>query len=180
MKNPWKKLSSKIVHKNNWYHVRKDKVIRPDGSRGEYNVMVTPTSVFIVPINDKNEVYLVGQFRYTTSMYSIEVPAGNSDGKNPLSQAKKELKEEAGLTAKNWKLIGKFQAANGFMSEIANVYLATGLKETPDNSQEEEGIQEVLRIPLKKALKMIDSGEITDAQTIVSLYYAQSVLKETR
>ena len=124
-------------------------------------------------MNDKKEIYLIGQFRYTTSMYSLEIPAGNSDGHKPLVAAKRELKEEAGLTAKSWKLIGKFQSANGFLSEMGYVYLATDLKETSDNKQSEEGIQTVMKLPLKKILKMIASGEITDAQTIAAIQYAQ-------
>ena len=106
-------------------------------------------------------------------MYSLEIPAGNSDGHKPLVAAKRELKEEAGLTAKSWKLIGKFQSANGFLSEMGYVYLATDLKETSDNKQSEEGIQTVMKLPLKKILKMIASGEITDAQTIAAIQYAQ-------
>ena len=176
MKNPWKTLSSKIVHKNNWYHVRKDKVIRPDGKPGEYNVMVTKPSVFVVAVNNKKEVYLVGLYRYTTAMYSLEVPAGNSEGMRPLAAAKKELKEETGLTARKWKQIGKFQAANGFMSEIAFVFLATDLVEGNENSQLEEGIAEVRKIPLRKALAMIESGEINDGQTIVAIHYATSFI----
>lgn len=177
MKNPWKKISSKIVHKNNWYHIRKDKVIRPDGHKGEYNVMVNHPSVFIIPVNEKNEVYLIGLFRYPTNQYSIEVPAGGSEGKGLLQSAKKELKEETGLIAKTWKKVGKIQSANAFMSEIGHIYLATGLVDTKAHDHLEEGIQEVIKVPFKKAMKMIQTGEINDAQSIAALYLAEPMLK---
>lgn len=176
MKNPWKKLSSKIVHQNPWFYVRKDAVIRPSGKRGEYNVVVTPKSVFIVAINEKKEVYLVGMFRYTTGMYSLEIPAGSSDGERPLLAAKRELKEEAGLTAKSWKLIGTFQVANGLLSEMGYVYLAQKLTEVPENEQSEEGIEEVLRVPFEKVLQMIADGKINDGQTITAVALARKSL----
>ena len=177
MKPSRKKLSSKIVHKNPWFHVRHDKVINPTGKKGDYFVVVTPPSVFIVALDDRKRVYLIEQHRYPTSMYSVEIPGGRSDGDKPLIGAKRELQEETGLVAKSWKLIGKFQAANGLMSEIGYVYLAQGLTQTTENHQAEEGIVKVTKVPFKKVLKMIKDGQITDGQTITAIHFASQHLK---
>jgi 8-oxo-dGTP pyrophosphatase MutT (NUDIX family) len=166
--NPWKKLDSKVVHKNPFYLVRQDQVIKPDGSKGTYDVVVNKPAVFIVALDDDQNVYLVGQYRYTTDMYSIEIPAGGSEGQDPLEAAKRELKEEAGLTANNWKKIGETQTANVFSYEICYMFLATGLEQTEATTQVEEGIDEVMKVPLKEAFAMVKRGEITDGQTIVA------------
>jgi len=171
-KNPWRLLSSKVVHKNNWWSVRQDKVIRPDGSDGEYNVVSTPGAVMVVAMNEDQEIYLVGQFRYTTGVYSLEVPGGGVGQQQPLAAAKAELKEETGFTAKSWKSLGKFQTSNGLTDEFTYVFMATQLLQTNENEQEHEGIDRLTEVALPEALSMIKNGKITHAQTIVSLTMA--------
>jgi len=171
-KNPWKTLSSEVVHKNNWFSVRKDQVIRPDGQPGEYNVVDSPGPSFIVALDDDNAVYLIGQFRYPTGgNYSLELPAGSIDDQTPLEAAKRELQEETGLVAAHWKALGTFHTANGFLSESTRVFLATGLTQTEQNEQAEEGIQEVIKLPLEKVFSMIKNGEFTDGQSIAALMF---------
>jgi 8-oxo-dGTP pyrophosphatase MutT (NUDIX family) len=173
----WKKHSSRIVHRNPWFYVRQDKVTRPDGLPGFYNVVVSPTSVFIVALDKDLTVYLIKLFRYPTQQYSIEIPAGNSDGQPPLIAAKRELQEEAGLIAKKWRLLGKLQSANGMMSERMAVYLASNLKHTKTNQNAEEGIARVFKVPIRKAFDMVRQGEITCAQTAAALMLAAQHLK---
>lgn len=172
MKKPWKKISSKIVHKNPWYFVRQDAVVRPDGKPGTYYVVVSHPAVYIVPVTAKKEVVLIDIYRYPTDMFSIEVPAGNSDGQKPLVAAKRELREETGLTARIWKKIGKPQARNGLMSQIDDVFLATELSETNDHAQHEEGIVGLRTVSFKKVFQMIKAGEISDAPSIAALTLA--------
>jgi 8-oxo-dGTP pyrophosphatase MutT (NUDIX family) len=166
--NPWKKLNSKVVHKNPWFYVRQDRVIRPDGLEGDYNVVVTPGAVFVVALDEDQNVYLIGQYRYPTDQYSIEIPAGSHEGKDSLEAAKRELQEETGLIAKHWKELGTFQTANGLLSEKCKVYLATGLEQTEPSGQEEEGIDQVIKVPVKECFAMIKRGEITDGQSIIA------------
>jgi 8-oxo-dGTP pyrophosphatase MutT (NUDIX family) len=176
MKKSWKKLSSKIVHKNPWYYIRQDKVIRPNGEKGEYYVVVKSAAVFIIAMNDKNEVYLVELYRYANSVYSIEIPGGGSENQKPLVAAKRELLEETGIKAKKWKLLGRFQTANGFLDQYSYVFLAQGLKETANNKEKEEGIQKVIKVPIKKVWNMIKDGKITDGQTIAAFALASNEL----
>ena len=168
-KNRWKKLSSRIAYENKYIKIREDEVIRPDGSPGIYSVVESPPSVIIIPLTDENEIYIIGQFRYPAQVYSWEIPGGNSDGQNLLIAAKRELQEEAGLTAKNWKELGRFQVMNGLSNEFMHVFLATGLKQAKSNDMAEEGIDELKKVSLTKAHKMIKSGEISDGQTIAAL-----------
>ncbi len=170
----WKKISSKVVYSNPWYSVRKDTVIKPNGEPGEYNVIVRPPAVFIVPIDEGENVYLIRMHRHTTQMYSIEIPAGGSGGQRPLTAAKRELLEETGMKAKKWTLLGKYQVANGISDEIGYAYLAQDLEHVGGNEidMSEEGISRVMRVPFRRALKMIEKSEITDGQSMVVLSLA--------
>ncbi len=168
----WIRLSSKVVHRNPFYLVKEDTVIKPDSSRGFYHVVEGKDSVFIVALDERQNVHLVGLHRYTNNNFSIEVPSGGTDGQELSVAAKRELKEETGLIANEWKQIGVIHPANGFMRKIEYVFLATDLNQTNSNKQKEEGIEQLLILPFKKALQMVKSGEITDAQSIASLTLA--------
>lgn len=178
MTKSWKTLSSKTVYKNKWYKVVENDVIRPNGDKGVYAVVESAPSVFIVALTENNEVYLVGLDRYTSGKYSLELPAGGSDYKNPLEAAKRELQEETGLVAGKWKELGSFYPLNGIASEITHVFLAQKLSQTEEHEQHEEGIIEVRKVPFPQVLEMVKAGEITDGQTIASLMLAQLYLQK--
>jgi 8-oxo-dGTP pyrophosphatase MutT (NUDIX family) len=177
MKTPWKKLSSKVVHQNHWYKIRQDKVIRPDGNKGEYNVLLCVPAVFIVAINEKKEIYLVNIYRYTAGQYSFELPAGSTDGKDPLSAARRELKEEAGLKARKWKKLGKFHSMLGFANHMNYVFLATDLEKVGTSEQREEGIKNCKAYSFKRIQNMVRSGKFIDGDSVTALSSAAMELK---
>lgn len=98
----WKKLDSKIVHKNPWYQVREDEVIMPDGNEGKYYLVDNLNSVAVIAEDKDRKIYLVGQTRYPVgNIYSWEIVTGGmKKGKFSLAAAKQELEEEVGLVAK--------------------------------------------------------------------------------
>ena len=177
MKNRWKLLSQKFVHVNPWYSVRCDKVLRPEGKRGTYNVIVKPPAVFVVAVDEKDRVALIQLYRYPTQRYSMEIPAGGMEKETPLQAAKRELKEETGLVAKHWEKIGLVQIANGIMDQLGHVYLATDLSHGNATGHEEEGIDDVLFVPFKKIISLIVDGKITDSNSITPLLMAAVILK---
>ena len=93
-RNPWKTLEQSVVYRNAWLRVREDKVIRPDGGEGIYGVVEIPPSIGVVALNDRDEVALVGQWRYVNERYSWEIPRGGShEGESCLLEvAKRELR----------------------------------------------------------------------------------------
>lgn len=169
----WKTKHSRLVHKNPWYRIYLDQVVRPDGRSGQYYVVKTKgPSVFIVAMNSKKEICLIRIHRYPTRVISLEIPAGNSEGELPLRAAKRELEEETGYRAKKWRSIGTWQPMNGILQEIGHVFFATGLKKISKDFDRQEGISEIQFVPYRKVLKMALTGGITDGQSIVSLLMA--------
>lgn len=175
-KNPWKTLSTEIVYRNPWISVREDKVIRPDGEPGIYGVVDTRIATGVVAITPQDEVYLVGQFRYPTKVYSWEIIEGGTDeNETPLEAAKRELLEEAGLIANSWiQLGGEIHLSNCFSSEIGFLYLAQDLSETTSNPDGTEVLQ-IKKMPLEECVSHVLSGSFADALTIIGILRAKNL-----
>ncbi|MBB2986697.1 NUDIX domain-containing protein [Terracoccus luteus] len=177
----WPVESTREVYANRWITVREDAVVRPDGGRGVYGVVtINQPAVFVVALTDDDEIVLVTVDRHTVGG-SVEVPAGGTDGEDPLVAAKRELLEETGLLADSWHPVGTMAALNGICEAPEHVYLATGLRTAAGaaltdglggDGQDEEGISEVRRVPVAHVLEMVRDGEITDGETVASLLYA--------
>ena len=146
-------------------------MVRPDGLPGIYGVVETRLAVGIVALNERQEVLLVGQYRYALGEYSWEIVEGGGEpGESGLHTAQRELREETGVLAEQWEELGaEVQLSNCISSERAVFFLARGLEQI---AAEPEGT-EVLEprwVPVGQAMTMIDRGEIKDAMTIIALH----------
>lgn len=178
MKSTWKKISSAQKYRNKWLRVREDKVIRPDGTKGIYGVVETSGSSAIVALTKKNEIYLIKQWRYPLNRLSIELPwGGQKKGESGLQCAKRELKEETGLTAKKWNVLTRSSVCPGIVNEEAYIYLAQDLIQGKRHYYPEEGDQVVIKIPFSKAHQWIMKKRIHDAVTIAGVLLAKEYLK---
>jgi 8-oxo-dGTP pyrophosphatase MutT (NUDIX family) len=172
-KNPWQTVSTRTVYKNPWMTVREDVVIRPDGSNGIYGVMESKDSVVIVALNEKNEVYLIKSFNYPVSTWSWGLPGGGGDDEEAELASKRELAEEAGITANRWTVLGKTRVSSGLMTERMAVLLAQNLSFGERlKADDAELITEGNFISFDEIDKMIERNEIDDAQTVTGLYLA--------
>jgi 8-oxo-dGTP pyrophosphatase MutT (NUDIX family) len=147
-----------------------DEVIRPDGSPGIYGVIhLRNAAVGVVPLDDEGRVLLVGQYRYTLDEYSWEIPEGGVDPDEGLLEgAQRELREETGFEAAEWRKLFDFAMSNSVTDETGAIFLATGL--TPGEAAPEGSEDITLRwVSLDDAVAMIDRGELTDVMSVAGL-----------
>jgi 8-oxo-dGTP pyrophosphatase MutT (NUDIX family) len=162
------RISSKTAYEGKLAKVRVDEVRYPDGAMGEREVVVHPGAVAMVA-HDERSVYLVRQPREAVDEDALlELPAGKLDveGETRLECAKRELAEETGKAASEWRELKRFYTSPGFASEEVTVYVATGLEDAAGQADTEERI-EVVPWPLGELDRAID--ECRDAKSLVGL-----------
>lgn len=166
----WKKLGSKVVYDNPWITVYEDHVVNPGGGENQYgHVHFKNKAIAIVPLDDEGNTWLVGQDRYTLGAYSWEVPMGGAaSDEEPLNAAKRELKEETGLSAAKWTSIMHLHTSNSITDEEGFVFLAENLSEGEPAFEETEKL-EIQKVSLDHALEMVGSGQITDAISVAAI-----------
>ncbi len=171
----WKKLSSRVVWENDWMEVRADEVINPGGGENTYGyVHFKNLAVAILPLDEDGNTWLVGQQRYTLGEYSWELPMGGAPmDEDPLDAAKRELREETGLSAEHWGELMRLHTSNSITDEHAIVFEARGLTPGETDFEEAEDL-EVRKLPLAEAVAMVARGEITDAISVATLLRAAS------
>ena len=168
-KSPWQTISSKQVYDNQWIVVREDQVIRPDGEPGIYGVVHFKNIAIGILAVEEDHIYLVGQHRYPLDRYSWEIPEGGCpEGEEPLRAAQRELREETGLEARHWRRLGEAYLSNSVTDEYAVWFLATELGPGEQCPEGTEALN-VRRLPLREALAMALSGQITDALSLVAI-----------
>jgi 8-oxo-dGTP pyrophosphatase MutT (NUDIX family) len=177
--NPWKTLSSKVVYQNPWIKVREDRVITPSGGDGIYGVVQVAYATGVVALTPQNEVYLVGQYRYPMEEYSWEIVEGGAkEGETPLKAVTRELREEAGLVAQHVEQLGaEVHLSNCFTNERAFLFLARDFNQVSTEPDGTEQLQ-VRKVPFAECLRMVRSGEMKDAMTIIAMERAAVLLGE--
>jgi ADP-ribose pyrophosphatase len=144
-----------------------------EGEEYEKNFIQFRNTVGILPLIGKDKIVLIRQFRFPINKEIWEIPAGKLEkGEKPEIGAKRELKEETGYEAKNLKKIGEFYLAPGYSTEYMYLFLAQGLKKGEQNLDKGEKIKEVKIFSKKEVLKMIKTGKIVDAKTILALFFS--------
>jgi len=167
---PWRRRTRRVGYQNAWITVWHDEVTRPDGSPGIYGMVhFENVAAGVLAIDDLDRVLLVGQHRYTLDAYSWEIPEGGVPvGETPLEGARRELLEETGVTAADWRELGRVHLSNSVSDEEAVLYLATGLTLGTAAPEATEAL-EVRWLPFAEALAMTLDGRITDAMSVVAI-----------
>lgn len=168
--NPWKRLGSREIYRNPWIRVREDEVLRPDGKPGIYGVVEIAPSVVVVALDDRDEVVLVGQWRYTRDKFSWELPLGGSHGSDTDMQATaaRELREETGVEAAQWRCLGTIEACIGVTTDTQWIYLATDLRKLASRPDPEERLQ-TRWVPFDEAVRAVLDGEIVESASMTAI-----------
>jgi ADP-ribose pyrophosphatase len=171
------KVSSRRVYSGKIVHLDLDTVRFPDGSTGELELFRHPGASAVVPFltdpaGDDPQLLLIRQYRYASGGYLYEIPAGRLDGdEDPADCARRELKEETGCTAERVERLTTIFTTPGFCDERIHLFLAVGLTRG-EHARERDEFLEVETVPLSRALRMIESGEICDSKSVVGLLFA--------
>jgi len=171
---PWQKISSRRIYHCAYLDLYKDQVLNPLGRKTNYYYIKKNPFVAIIPEDKNGKLWLVRQYRYTLRKYTWEFPMGHKNSKKEtyLNAAKRELSEEACLSAQKWTTIGISYISETVLPQYSQIYLAQNLKKIdkiPDPSE----ISEVKKFSLKEIQKMIIENKIVGSPTLALLckYY---------
>jgi ADP-ribose pyrophosphatase len=174
-----KKISSRVAFSGNLLKVNDDEVRLPDGGSARREYVVHPGAALVLPLFDDGAVLLEYQFRYPAGGHFYELPAGKFEpGEPPLETAKRELLEETGYEAGEWRALGRLYPNVGYSNEVIEFFLARKLEFKGSQNLDEGEFLETLRLPLAEALDWVRRGRIGDTKTMAGLFMAEKILKE--
>lgn len=159
--------------------VRCDRVRLPDGNEATREYVVHQGAVVVIPLLDNDEMIFERQFRYPLQRALLELPAGKIDpGEDILYTAQRELLEETGQRASDWRHLGVMHPCVGYSNERIEIFLARGLQADAGGQQLDHGeLLDLLTLGLDDAVQAVRDGGITDAKTITALFWAEKVVR---
>ena len=161
--------SGRCIHRGRIFDLREEPFRLPNGRTVRYDVIRHPGAVAIVPILPDGRLLLIRQLRPAIGKSILEIPAGTREpGERPDTTARRELREETGWRPRKMKKMLEFYSAPGFCTEKLVLYLATDLVRDPLPGDADEDIRPV-PCTLKEAHRMIETGRIRDAKTIIGI-----------
>ena len=160
------KLTSEKIYSGCILDFYRDPVRLPNGGTAPRELSRHVGAVCIVPLLDDGRVIVERQFRYPVNEVITEIPAGNRDSKDedPELAARRELREETGIEAKELICLVKFYPAAAYSDEVIWMYLAKGLTFGEQQLDDDEFLN-VAAVPLEALVRDIMAGKIPDAKT---------------
>jgi 8-oxo-dGTP pyrophosphatase MutT (NUDIX family) len=151
-------------------------VLLPNGSTAQLEIIHHPGGAAVVALDAQQRVCLLHQYRHAAGGWLWELPAGKIDNcEPPFDTAQRELLEEAGATARQWRSLGDYVSSPGVFTEIVHLFLARDLScRAPQPEQHE--VFEVHWKPFSEALQMATQGSLRDGKTLIGLFRAAALL----
>ena len=180
----WPVVSSAELARGRLVTLRTDKVRTPDDELAERDVVLHPGAVAVLALDDAQQVLLIRQYRHPVGRLLWEIPAGLRDvsGEPPWATARRELLEEAGYRARDWRVLVDYYSSPGFSTERLRIFLARDLEFVPEAERdfvpEDEETQLVSAwLPLEEAVRKVLAGELHNgvaALAVMAGYAARS------
>jgi ADP-ribose pyrophosphatase len=171
------RLTSTTVFQGKLLHVMSDTVRLPNGREATREYIRHPGASMIIAMVDDHTIVLERQYRYPLGRHFIELPAGKIDaGEEPMDTARRELREECGYMAREWRHLTTLHPCIAYANERIELYLARDL--TAVERQLDDGeFLEVLHVPVTEALAWVRDGRITEAKAVTGLLWAEKILR---
>ena len=176
---PWRSHAARLAYDNPWVSLTEHDAEAPTGFRAPYGVLhFKNLAIAVLPLHEDGTVTLVGQHRFPHAGYSWEIPEGGAPlGEDPLDGAKRELREEAGLIAADWREVLRVEMSNSVTDEVGVGFIATGLTATDAQPDETESFA-VARVPFREVLDLALGGAIPDMLSVAMLLRAYHMAVE--
>ncbi|WP_413577238.1 NUDIX domain-containing protein [Bdellovibrio sp. HCB290] len=172
-----KTLSSQQIFKGRYLKVEQDEVQGPDGKVYYREYILHPGAAMMIPILPNGNVVMVHQYRHAVKQVMLEFPAGKRDrGEDSLVTAKRELAEETGYLANEWKLLTEIHPVIGYSNEQIDLYLAMDLSRTEQRLDQGEFL-EVIEVAPKELMTLIQQGKVTDVKTQIGAFWLDKILR---
>ena len=172
-------FARETIYDGHILHVEKWRVTCPSGREAPREIVVHKGAAAVVPVFDNGDTLLVRQHRVAVDRVTLEIPAGKLDSVNedPLDCATRELREETGLKAEEWRKLVALRTTPGFCNETIHMYMARGLSQGERDLDDDEFLN-VEWMPIERVTNMILEGRIEDSKTIAAVLMAKEILNQ--
>lgn len=176
---PWRSAGESVLFESPWMRLTRHPATAPTGLEADYVVMRPKNlSVGVLPVHDDGTVTLVGQQRFALMNWSWEMPEGGAPfDEDPIEGARRELAEEAGLSAAVWREALKAEMSNSVTDERAMAWIAWDLSPAPLAPDPTEVIR-IARVPFGDLLREIGRGAVRDMFTVATTLRAYHMARE--
>jgi ADP-ribose pyrophosphatase len=170
-------ITSTTVFKGVLLHVVADTVRLPNGREAVREYIRHPGACMVIAFLDEHTLLMERQYRYPLRRHFIELPAGKIEpGEEPLATAQRELREECGYEAAEWRHLATLHPCIGYADERIELYLARGLTHVGHALDDEEFL-EVVPVSIDEALRWVRDGRITEAKAVTGLLWADRIAR---
>jgi ADP-ribose pyrophosphatase len=171
-------LKQRLFYRGRKFNFEANRLRLPNGAEGEWECVRHPGGAMAVPVTNDGKLILIKQYRFAARGRLLEFPAGTVEAnEDPAETVKREIEEETGYRANEWKKLGQFFLAPGYSDEIIYVFLAKDLEKSdvPQALDEDEDLEVVFMSPsqLEESIQM---GDPVDAKSIAALVMARPFL----
>jgi 8-oxo-dGTP pyrophosphatase MutT (NUDIX family) len=179
--NPWQIRSVETRYENPWIRVEHHDVITPGGRPGIYGVVrFKNVAVGVIPLDEQQHTWIVGQYRFPLDRYSWEIPEGGGPKDEPvLEAAKRELMEEVGIEARRWDVILEMDLSNSVSDEGAVIYVARDLVFHRPEPEDTEQLA-IRRVPFQQLYDEVSAGVHRDSLTVAGVMRLKLMMLEGR